>query len=302
MRFLRKMAAMVCAAAMSATLVVNVSADSFLFDMEKAHETHSGGQAYTYLFRNDMERRDKYNLDTAWLIPGCSFELEYEWSGEIGEEWTAPVALRFQSWTDETLGVEKADFNDGRVEVEPSVWTDTTALFTYDDIVAAWGSDNFSQMYSFQVHDTGTSINVSSITLKDIMLPEGEMDTLNGGIAEKNIVPYVEVSETLIETVETSMETNSALSEETIAIISEVSDTEVVTDVSDIRTEAQTEIRNEPIGNSVPNFSLFLPFLIIGLVAVILLVLCLYLMVIRPYRRIKKEEKQTMVRNRHYHR
>lgn len=302
MRFLRKMSAMVCAAAMSATLAINVSADAFIFDMEKAHETYSGGQAYSYLFRNDMERRDKYNLDTAWLTPGCSFELEYEWSGKIGEEWAAPVALCFQSWNDETLGVEKADFNDGHVEVEPRTWTDTTALFTYDDIVTAWGSDDFSRMYSFQVHDTGTSIKVNAIILKDITLPEDIINTLNGGVVDKYIIRSdVETSGIQTEVTNINMENNNTLSDETLAIISEISETEISTNVSEVITETRAENRNEHKVDSGLNDSVYLPFLVIGGAGVFLCVLTVFF-AIRWNGRTNNEEKQTSARNRHYRR
>lgn len=86
------------------------------------------------------------NLDPAILTPGCTVEITY--SGVTPE-----VVL--QSWSGGTAWAK----------VAPAEDNGSVAIFTYDDMIASYGSD-LSLLDQFNVGDTGGDITVTKVVLK----------------------------------------------------------------------------------------------------------------------------------------
>jgi hypothetical protein len=224
----KKMAASLLASAAILSLGgINASADDYVFDVSKASRTFGKGTSYTHYTRLDNENMDKNNFNPLWITTDSSIIIEFESSGDYEE---APLTMTFQSWTGEKVtGTE-----DKSILVYPSIFTDTTATITYDDMVEWYGTDDFSDVYCISVNDCGNQILVDSITVTNCNIPEDQAENAKGTIIKEG-----EAAE--VETVETPEETTVESVEEASAPDEEGEDTEIKDDDKEEPEEAANE-------------------------------------------------------------
>lgn len=165
-------------------LAPSAYADDYYFDMSKARQTFGNGTGSTYsdMTRLDNERRDKDKFNPLWLTEDSSIVIEYVSEGDYEE---APAILVLQSWVGELV----SGTDDKWVQVLPSSYDDTTATFTYEDMVAAYGND-FSDVYALNVVDSGNALLIKSMIATNVEVPEDEVtDKLVGTIVKEGELP-----------------------------------------------------------------------------------------------------------------
>ena len=181
---IKKLLAAIGASAALMALAPSAYADDYYFDMSKARQTFGNGTGSTYsdMTRLDNERRDKDKFNPLWLTEDSSIVIEYVSEGDYEE---APAILVLQSWVGELV----SGTDDKWVQVLPSSYDDTTATFTYEDMVAAYGND-FSDVYALNVVDSGNALLIKSMIATNVEVPEDEVtDKLVGTIVKEGELP-----------------------------------------------------------------------------------------------------------------
>lgn len=181
---IKKLLAAIGASAALMALAPSAYADDYYFDMSKARQTFGNGTGSTYsdMTRLDNERRDKDKFNPLWLTEDSSIVIEYVSEGDYEE---APAILVLQSWVGELV----SGTDDKWVQVLPSSYDDTTATFTYEDMVAAYGND-FSDVYALNVVDSGNALLIKSMMATNVEVPEDEVtDKLVGTIVKEGELP-----------------------------------------------------------------------------------------------------------------
>lgn len=141
------LAALMVAFTMSATVFAE---DEELEDIElsttRAVQTNgSWGQSITYS-ESDI-KTDRFTEETQFIV-------EYELEGESTMEY--PVELILQNYVaDPQIWAQ----------VRPAEFTDTSATFNYEDMVTAYGSDDFSTVNNICVGDRGVKMKVTKCTV-----------------------------------------------------------------------------------------------------------------------------------------
>lgn len=172
----------------SVAMSMAVFADEYSFDMEKAKQTHGGGQSYMSFTRLDNERRDMLKFNPLWITPESTIEIDYVSEGEYEDQ---PMNLVFQSW----IGALVESTEDKWVQIPPTDFSETHATWSYDTIVSVYGED-FSDVYAIVIEDSGTnSLLVTNITVTNLSVPADERENVGGGI-----LVITETDETITET------------------------------------------------------------------------------------------------------
>jgi hypothetical protein len=112
---------------------------------DSSGSSNSWGQAISeYTLKNDNG-----TFDPAWLTPGCVITIFYESAN--------PPEIILQSWSGGA----------GWAKVNPFTVNDSgnIAQFSYDDMVASYGSEDFSDMDKFNIGDTDAALTVLSATV-----------------------------------------------------------------------------------------------------------------------------------------
>lgn len=208
-------ASMAAAAAIAMSMGITAFAEDFDFDMAKAHWTAggspNGAASYTCGTRLSNERRDRHNFDPTWITPETEVLITYEvkessTSDRIlgdGDTIPAPPAeLVLQTWVSDIT-----DSTEERMQhVIPSEWSTTQCKFTYSDIVNAWGSEDFSWIYSIQVSDNKVNpLMVTSLMFTNCDIPD---EVIAEGVKLGTILENGE--EVVIETTAAPVETEAA--------------------------------------------------------------------------------------------
>ena len=120
-----------------------------------------------------------------------------------------PVELIWQSWGNHTEKV-----NNWSV-VSAAEYGSGYAVFNYSDIAAAYGSEDFSQVYTVIVRDTGRSVTVNNVTVTNLNIPGEENITVTepAGTEETAEAGSEEASSVEISHMETDQEETEVLSE-----------------------------------------------------------------------------------------
>lgn len=116
-------------------------------------------------------KNDGGTFDPAWIKPGCIVTVYY--NSEVSPE------LVFQSWTDGKPETAKW------AKVEPSVVnnSNTVCQYTYDDIVAAFGTEDIATyLDAFNVGDRDAALKVSKVSIG--MASNGDEMVVPGAIGE----------------------------------------------------------------------------------------------------------------------
>lgn len=211
----------------AAALTLTVCAEDYTFDIsEPVQSNGSWGQSFTYFTANDNGHPG--NFDATWITSDSEVIVEYTYEGTTS---MAPLELIWQTW-------------DGPIEPNPDVkgtWNKITpyeydeanAKFSYEDIVAGFGTDDFATVYAINIGDTGVKLTVTGVTITNCNM---------GGAAEETEAETEADTEAETEE-ETEAETEAEAEEETEAA-EEETETETETEkVTEKETEATTTVK-----------------------------------------------------------
>lgn len=150
----------------SMALGISVSAESYQFDVSGSKPTEGNwAQAFTEYTPLEGKGENEYHFNPLWMTPQSEIIAEFRYEGETSMEGDAPIELIWQTWDGPA---EKPEGAKNWAKVAPASHTDTTATFTYADIVAAYGTDDFSTVYAVNIGDTGTKLTLLSLTCTNI--------------------------------------------------------------------------------------------------------------------------------------
>lgn len=205
-----------------AILAATAYAEDYTFDVSGASE--SGGKwgqsfiCYTALGNEEYSE----NFNPMWMTSDSEVIVDYTYKGEANG---SPVELIWQTW------------GDGPVKPNPDVtkdwnkialyeYTDTEAKFSFSDIAASYGSDNFDTVYAICVGDTGVNLTVTGMKVTNC-----------------NITAPVQTEETAAEA-ETEAQTEEEIEAETEAETQE-EDAEDEAEIEEAAVEEETEVETE---------------------------------------------------------
>lgn len=201
-RFCTAAAAALCAAALS----VSVFAEDFEMDVSEAKQsTGSYGQSllyYTCLGNPDAAD----NFDPTTMTDDSEVRIEYTLEGDYatgadGYISASPVQLIWQSWK----GGAGNSTEDKWVQIAPYEFDEKSAVFSYDDIAAAYGTEDFSTVYAINVGDTGVKVTVTKMTVTNVRSASTAAET---EITESKAIEVTLTSAAIIENAPT--ETDAA--------------------------------------------------------------------------------------------
>ncbi len=216
-KFFKAACAAVSCAAVISCAAFSVSAEDAVLDIQPVTSSGSWGQSVIY--KTTLQTAENDFNPTAMTEDSV---VKVEYTCDAPKD-TCPVELIWQSW-----GEHSDDKIVDWAKVAPAEVGDGWADFNYDDIVAAYGTDDFSEVYNICVGDTGTPVTVTKITVTNL----GEPKTLPAWAEE---LATLEETEAEVTEAETEAETE-AVTEETTA--ETVEETEAETTV----TEAETTV------------------------------------------------------------
>lgn len=150
--------------------------------------------------------------------------VRFECASPVGEK--PPVELIWQTW-----GAHKTDVSKNWNRIKPYEFGDDYAKFSYKDIVAEYGTDDFSEVYTILVTDTGAAITAKSITITNVDDGTSEVSEDVTGAAETEKAEENSEStaeSTVTETEKMPEDTKAAVSETTAAVTEHTAQTEKV--------------------------------------------------------------------------
>lgn len=148
-------AAVACLTA--AVMAVCVSAETEDVELSTAlakSTTGAWGQSVTY---------DKSAFNCSRMTPESEVKVEFELDGE----WTgngAPVEFIFHNYTTADPAIW--------AKIAPYEFDETSASFKYDDIVTAYGSDDFSTVDAIHLGDCGIAMKATKFTITNCEVVE----------------------------------------------------------------------------------------------------------------------------------
>lgn len=168
-KLLKAMSAAAVGVLSCAVLAVTAYAEDYTFDVSGATETNGQwGQSFSYYTALGNEEFAA-NFNPMWMTSDSEVIVDYTYTGEANG---APVELIWQTW-DDGPAEPNPDVTKNWNKVTPYEYTDTEAKFSFSDIAAKYGSDNFDTVYAICVGDTGVNLTVTGmkITNCDITAP-----------------------------------------------------------------------------------------------------------------------------------
>lgn len=225
-------------------LAFTAFAEDYTFDIsEPVQSNGSWGQSFTYYTANDEGHPG--NFDATWITPDSEVVVDYTYEGETNK---APLELIWQTWD----GPKEADPDvKGKWNrVSPYEYDETSAKFSYEDIVSAYGTDDFSTVYAINVGDTGVKLTVTGVTITNCDIVEAvETEAETEAETEEDTEAAEETEETDAE--EAAEETEVETEEETTVTTTE---TEKETTVKETKaeTESVTTVATTNIADNAP--------------------------------------------------
>lgn len=225
-------------------LAFTAFAEDYTFDIsEPVQSNGSWGQSFTYYTANDEGHPG--NFDATWITPDSEVVVDYTYEGETNK---APLELIWQTWD----GPKEADPDvKGKWnKVSPYEYDETSAKFSYEDIVNAYGTDDFSTVYAINVGDTGVKLTVTGVTITNCDIVEAvETEAETEAETEGDAEAAEETEETDVE--EAAEETEVETEEETTVTTTE---TEKETTVKETKaeTESVTTVATTNIADNAP--------------------------------------------------
>lgn len=214
-----------------AVLAVTAYAEDYTFDVSGATETNGQwSQSFSYYTALGSEEFAA-NFNPMWMTSDSEVIVDYTYTGEANG---APVELIWQTW-DDGPAEPNPDVTKKWNKVTPYEYTDTEAKFSFSDIAASYGSDNFDTVYAICVGDTGVNLTVTGMKVTNC-----------------NITAPVQTEETAAEAEteaqteeETEAETEEATEAETEAETQEEDEAEIEEAAAEEETETETEETTE---------------------------------------------------------
>lgn len=178
--------------ALSAAMAFSVSAaQDYEFDVSGAIKTAGDWkQSYTESTPLVGDAAFADNFDPRWMTPDSEVLVEFEVESVPNGY---PCELIWQTWGDskEVDPNIKQDWT----KIAPDEATETTARFTYDSIVEAYGTDDFSRVYALHIGDVGSPLLVTKLTVTNIRMDAAASEETAEETAEKETEAASEVTE-----------------------------------------------------------------------------------------------------------
>lgn len=255
-----------------AILAATAYAEDYTFDVSGASE--SGGKwgqsfiCYTALGNEEYSE----NFNPMWMTSDSEVIVDYTYTGEANG---SPVELIWQTWGDGPVK-PNPDVTKDWNKIAPYEYTDTEAKFSFSDIAASYGSDNFDTVYAICVGDTGVNLTVTGmkVTNCNITAPVQTEETAAEAETEAQTEEATEA-----ETEEaTEAETEAETQEEDEAETEETTETEATTAAETTVKETTAEETSATeltrpnaaeIAANAPNGDSIAPIIIIIVVVVV---------------------------------
>ena len=216
---MKKLFRTMCAAAVGilscAMLAVTAYAEDYTFDVSGASESNGKwGQSFTcYTALGNEEFSENFN--PMWMTSDSEVIVDYTYKGEANG---SPVELIWQTWADGPAE-PNPDVTKNWNKVTPYEYTDTEAKFSFSDIAASYGSDNFDTVYAICVGDTGVNLTVTGMKVTNC--------NITAPVQTEEAAAEAETEAQTEE--ETEAETEEATEAETEAETEETTETEATT-------------------------------------------------------------------------
>lgn len=226
---MKKLFRTMCAAAVGilscAMLAVTAYAEDYTFDVSGASESNGKwGQSFTcYTALGNEEFSENFN--PMWMTSDSEVIVDYTYKGEANG---SPVELIWQTW-DDGPAEPNPDVTKNWNKVTPYEYTDTEAKFSFSDIAASYGSDNFDTVYAICVGDTGVNLTVTGMKITNC-----------------NITAPVQTEEAAAEA-ETEAQTEEETEAETEAETEEATEAESEAETQEEDAEDEAEIEEAAV-------------------------------------------------------
>ncbi|MCM1524361.1 MAG: hypothetical protein NC120_07870 [Ruminococcus sp.] len=155
----------------AAMMVFAVYAEDYEFDVSDAKETTgSWGQSFVHYTALSGADDSAGNFNPEWMTSDSEVIVEYTYDGDASGN---PLELIWQTWDDGPNEVNP-DVRGTWNKVTPYEYDSTSAKFSYDDIVTAYGTSDFNTVYAICIGDAGVKLKVTAVTVTncDITAPE----------------------------------------------------------------------------------------------------------------------------------
>lgn len=235
---MKKLFRTMCAAAVGilscAMLAVTAYAEDYTFDVSGASESNGKwGQSFTcYTALGNEEFSENFN--PMWMTSDSEVIVDYTYKGEANG---SPVELIWQTWGDGPAE-PNPDVTKNWNKVTPYEYTDTEAKFSFSDIAASYGSDNFDTVYAICVGDTGVNLTVTGMKVTNCNITAPVQTEEAAAEAETEAQTEEETE------AETEAETEEATEAETEAETQE-EDAEDEAEIEEAAVEEETEAETE---------------------------------------------------------
>lgn len=235
---MKKLFRTMCAAAVGilscAMLAVTAYAEDYTFDVSGASESNGKwGQSFTcYTALGNEEFSENFN--PMWMTSDSEVIVDYTYKGEANG---SPVELIWQTWGDGPAE-PNPDVTKNWNKVTPYEYTDTEAKFSFSDIAASYGSDNFDTVYAICVGDTGVNLTVTGMKVTNCNITAPVQTEEAAAEAETEAQTEEETE------AETEAETEEATEAETEAATQE-EDAEDEAEIEEAAVEEETEAETE---------------------------------------------------------
>lgn len=235
---MKKLFRTMCAAAVGilscAMLAVTAYAEDYTFDVSGASESNGKwGQSFTcYTALGNEEYSENFN--PMWMTSDSEVIVDYTYKGEANG---SPVELIWQTWGDGPVK-PNPDVTKDWNKIAPYEYTDTEAKFSFSDIAASYGSDNFDTVYAICVGDTGVNLTVTGMKVTNCNITAPVQTEEAAAEAETEAQTEEETE------AETEAETEEATEAETEAETQE-EDAEDEAEIEEAAVEEETEAETE---------------------------------------------------------
>lgn len=217
-----KLLAMAAAgAAVMSAAALTVSAEDTELSFEEKASTGSWGQSVTYYTARNDDQPNAF--DPCTMTESSVVQVSYE--TDLNDD-NNHIELIWQTWGDHVTS-PAGDWN----KIPLSEHSKGYSEFTYADIVSAYGTDDFSEVFAICVGDNGDA----PVTVTKIVITNVSAGGAAAAVTEETEAETEEVTEAETEA-ETEEETEAETEEETTAETAEETEAE-----TEEETEAETE-------------------------------------------------------------
>ncbi|MBQ5329750.1 MAG: hypothetical protein J6F31_00725 [Oscillospiraceae bacterium] len=193
-KIIKKAAAAVLSITAAMILSVSVNAEDYVFDVSSAEATSSWKQTYVHYTALTEDENTSYenNFNPVWMTPESEVLIEYEYTGDKENMQTFPAELIWQTWE---VDGKLADGVAGTWnKVAPYEYDGSHAKFSYEDIVKAYGTDNFYSVYCICIGDRLSGVDSGTVKLTSM-----KITNINRGNLDEEITSRVRIVTTRAE-------------------------------------------------------------------------------------------------------